>query len=107
MPNKINTEPRRIEIANYVCRDAGYFAPNYDIPIFDPANRETDDYFVLRCAKHYREGQFRIFCHVLKAVWIDRLRNQVRFSPSNGMFLYGMYETGDYMNAYLEVENDE
>lgn len=101
------TEHRRIKIARLVNRDPGLFAPNFDIPMFDPQNRTTDDYFCLELARKWREDQFMFFCISLKTTWADRLKNQYPNFCCDQSLIYGMYKTGDYMNAYLEITNGE
>ena len=41
----------RIKLAEAIDRDSGFYAPNYDRPVFDPENDANDDYAVLEWAK--------------------------------------------------------
>ena len=101
----IESEHLRIKIAKYIGKDAGFFAPNFDIPIFDPANREADDYYCLKGVREWRQDQFSKFCSVVRRIWMERVGKQVLLEDYG--FVFGMYETGDYMNAYLEVMDNE
>jgi len=108
MPNLIERagmEAARRNIAHHIGKEEGFFAPNFDIPIFDPANNEMDDYYCLRRAKEWRRDQFRKFCKTLHKIWTVRLEES-SFSKRN-TFIFGMYETGDYMSAYLEVVDND
>ena len=101
----IKSEHLRVKIAKYIGRDPGFFAPNFDIPIFDPANREADDYYCLKAIRCWRQDEFKKFCVIIRRTWTDRLEKTTLFKGDK--FLFGMYETGDYMNGYLEVMKDE
>lgn len=105
MSKLIDAEAARRKIANYLGREEGLFAPNYDTPIFDPAKRPADDYYCLKGVRQWRQDQFEKFCKIVCRKWTERLEKLTLLELY--IFKFGMYETGDYMNAYLEVMEDE
>ena len=90
MSDRVNDE-RRILIAETIGRDSGCYAPNYDIPIFDPFTDANDDYAVLEWAHE----------QVDSGAWEPRgkwatFADELFFPTEN-------YKIGDYARAALKV----
>ena len=81
----------RIRLAEWMDRDPGTYAPNHDIPIFDPFTDANDDYAVL---EWMREQAWPAM--LLSTQHADRLT----YALSREI---GGYKIGDYARAALKV----
>jgi len=96
-------EEDRIRLAIRIARDPGYFAPNKDIPIFDPTNNAEHDYAVLLKVRPEDAQNSKPVMGPEHVLWRDfifelRLLQLKRGKESSAIF--EAYELGDYAMAY-------
>ena len=99
-------EEDRIRLAIAIERDPGFFAPNYNIPIFDPANNAEHDYSVLQKVRPEDAQNSKPIMGPEHELWRDfifelRLLQLKRGKESSAIF--EAYELGDYARAYLNA----
>lgn len=99
-------EEDRVRLAIAIERDPGFFAPNNDTPIFDPANCAVDDYSVLQKVRPEDAQNSKPIMgpeHVLWSNFIFELRLLQLKRGKESSAIFEAYELGDYAWAYLNA----
>ena len=88
----------RIKLAEAMGRDPAMYAPNFDIPIFDPFTDANDDYAVLEWMK---SEQFYPLEGYDYTEWLFAINNALKLKMAID------YKIGDYARAALKALKDQ
>ncbi len=103
------SEKERKKVAIAIGRSPDFFAPNYNIPMFDPANDARHDYSILVKVRPVDSHNSKPNMGPKHVLWRDFMVELRLLQLNRGMSsstIHEGYILGDYARAYLNATED-